>query len=121
MSPLLLIAQTSTHEINTHPVAGRAILINIPAKYSLFGENVPLEVQDVKERFDRELLINTYLQGSNLYIVKLSSRWLPAISQKLKAANIPEDFKYLCIAESALQNLVSKAGASGFWQFISSF
>jgi membrane-bound lytic murein transglycosylase D len=119
LSPLLLVAQTSTQEINTHPVAGRAILINIPEKYSLFGENVPLHVQDVKERFDRELLINTYLQGSNLYIVKLSSRWLPAISQKLKAANIPEDFKYLCIAESALQNLVSKAGASGFWQFMS--
>src|SRR6478672_9755784 len=96
----------------------RPLLITLPENYQLFGERVPLEQQEVKERFDRELLINTYLQGSNLYIVKLSTRWLPMIAEKLKAANVPEDFKYLCVAESALQNLISKAGATGFWQFM---
>ena len=90
----------------------------VPATYTLFNEKVPLEKFDVKERFDRELLVNTYMHGTNLYIMKLSARWLPAIEAKLKAAGIPEDFKYLCIAESALQNLISKAGATGFWQFM---
>ena len=119
ISPLLAAAQGLQNTHASIPAENRSpLLIKIPDSYTLFGERIPLEVQDVRERFDRELLINTYLQGSNLYIVKLSSRWLPAITQKLKAANIPEDFKYLCIAESALQNLVSKAGASGFWQFM---
>ncbi len=92
----------------------------IPDSFSLFTERVPLEIQDVYERFDREMLVNTYLQGGNLYVMKLASRWLPMITEKLRAQNIPEDFKYLCVAESALQNQVSKAGATGFWQFMRS-
>jgi membrane-bound lytic murein transglycosylase D len=113
ISPLFLSAQPGDF-----PRSQQLYSIQAPASYTLFNENVPLQEQEVRERFDRELLINAYLQGSNLYIVKLSTRWLPMISQKLAAAGLPDDFKYLCIAESALQNLVSKAGASGFWQFM---
>jgi hypothetical protein len=40
------------------------------------------------------------------------------IESKLKANGIPMDMKYLCVAESNLQNLVSKVGATGFWQFM---
>jgi membrane-bound lytic murein transglycosylase D len=90
----------------------------LPDSFVLFGERVPLEIWDVRERLDRELLINTYLQGTTLYILKLYTRWMPVIEQQLKASNIPDDFKYLCIAESALQNQISKAGATGFWQFM---
>lgn len=92
----------------------------LPDSFILFNEKVPLEIWDVKERLDREILVNTYLQGSSLYILKLYTRWIPMIEARLKANGIPDDFKYLCIAESALQNQVSRAGAAGFWQFMRS-
>lgn len=92
---------------------------DVPKVFSLFGEKMPLDIQDVRERFDRELLVNTYMQGSTSYIIKLTARWMPMIEARLAANGIPDDFKYLCVAESALQNQVSKAGAVGFWQFMS--
>jgi hypothetical protein len=92
---------------------------DVPKSFELFGEKMPLEIWDIRERFDRELLVNTYMQGSTSYIIKLMARWLPNIEARLKANNVPDDFKYLCIAESALQNQISKAGAVGFWQFMS--
>ncbi len=92
---------------------------DVPKTFSLFGEKMPLELWDVRERFDRELLVNTYMQGSTSYIIKQMNRWLPMIEARLAANNVPDDFKYLCIAESALQNQTSKAGAVGFWQFMS--
>ena len=104
----------------TAPVNNRLMVTppKAPAQFSLFGEAMPLNDMDVKERLERELLVNTYLQGSNLYILLLSTRWLPMIEEKLKTAGIPDDFKYLCVAESALQNQISKVGATGFWQFM---
>lgn len=89
-----------------------------PKTFTLFGERMPLEQWDVRERFDRELLVNTFMQGSTSYIIKQMGRWLPMIEKKLAEHGVPDDFKYLCIAESALQNQVSKVGASGFWQFM---
>lgn len=115
-------AQPSGRQINTQEsdtITYRSVPA-VPDSFTLFNERVPLEIWDVRERMDREILVNTYLQGSSLYILKLATRWLPMIEQRLKANNIPDDFKYLCVAESALQNLVSKAGATGFWQFMRS-
>lgn len=91
---------------------------DVPKTFSLFGEKMPLQLWDVRERFDRELLVNTFMQGSTSYIIKLMNRWLPMIEKRLEANGVPDDFKYLCIAESALQNQTSKAGAVGFWQFM---
>jgi membrane-bound lytic murein transglycosylase D len=90
----------------------------VPKSYTLFGEKIPLEQWDIRERFDRELLVNTYMQGTTCYIIKLMGRYMPMIEERLKANNVPDDFKYLCVAESALQNQISKAGAVGFWQFM---
>ncbi|MBU3676039.1 MAG: lytic transglycosylase domain-containing protein [Chitinophagaceae bacterium] len=91
---------------------------DVPKTFELFGEKMPLELWDIRERFDRELLVNTYMQGSTAYIIKLMARWMPMIEARLKANNVPDDFKYLCIAESALQNQTSRVGAVGFWQFM---
>jgi len=89
-----------------------------PKEANFAGEKVPLELVDIRERYDRELLINTYFQGSNLYNMKLTARWFPVIEPILKKNGIPDDFKYLCLAESALQQVVSKSNAVGFWQFL---
>ena len=91
----------------------------LPAAIDFAGEPVPLDKWEVKEKFDRELLVNAYLHGSQLYILKLAGRYFPAIEERLKANGIPDDFKYVCIAESSLQqNALSGVGAASFWQFM---
>lgn len=90
----------------------------LPQSMYFAGEKVPLHRSDIREQLDRELLYNYYNQYSTIYILKLAGRYFPLIEPILKANGIPDDFKYLCIAESALQNQISKAGAVGFWQFM---
>ncbi|MBL7684143.1 MAG: lytic transglycosylase domain-containing protein [Flavipsychrobacter sp.] len=90
----------------------------IPKTLSFAHERVPIERWEVRERLEREMIINYYMHGTTLYITKLTTRFFPMIEQKLKANGVPDDFKYLCVAESALQNQVSAVGASGFWQFM---
>ncbi len=90
----------------------------IPKSLSFAGEKVPLERMEIKEQLDRELLYNYYNHYSTIYVLKLAGRYFSLIEPILKAQGIPEDFKYLCIAESALQNQTSRVGAVGFWQFM---
>jgi len=91
----------------------------LPSGIDFCGEVVPLDRWDVREKLDRELLVNSYLHGSQLYILKLSGRYFPIIEERLKANGVPDDFKYVCIAESSLQqNALSGVGAASFWQFM---
>src|SRR6478672_3898040 len=91
----------------------------LPEQMAFAGEKVPLERWDVKERFDRELLLDYYNPANVLFIIKMSNRYFPIISQRLKAAGVPYDFKYLCMAESnLLVTARSRSGAVGFWQFM---
>lgn len=91
----------------------------LPQQLSFAGEAVPLDRWDVKERLDRELLFNSYSHANIIYLMKLSNRYFSIISQRLKANDVPDDFKYLCIAESNLSaGAVSRVGATGFWQFM---
>ena len=90
-----------------------------PSSLEFCGENVPLDRWDVKEKFDRELLVNDYLHGSQLLTLKLAGRYFPVIEDRLRANGVPDDIKYVCIAESALQqNALSPVGAASFWQFM---
>ena len=90
----------------------------LPKNIAFAGEAAPLDRWEVRERLDRELLMNYYMHGSLLYILKLSTRYFPQIEARLKANGIPDDFKYLCVAESSLQHQTSAAGAQSFWQFL---
>ena len=91
----------------------------LPEQLSFAGETVPLDRWDVKERLDREVLFNFYGQANMLFLLKLSNRYFPAISERLKANGVPDDFKYLCVAESnLLATAISSAGAVSFWQFL---
>jgi len=92
----------------------------IPSEVYLFGEKVPLENFEVYERLDRELVVNTYWHSSTILALKRAARWFPIIEPILKQNDVPVDFKYLAVAESNLENVVSPAGATGFWQFIKS-
>ena len=94
--------------------------LKIPEGLTFAGERVPTERFDIKERMDRELLVNTYWQSNGLLMIKRAHKYFPIIEPLLKKYGIPDDFKYLAVAESGLQNNSSPAGASGFWHFLRS-
>jgi hypothetical protein len=50
--------------------------------------------------------------------MKRAHKYFPVIEPILAKNGIPDDFKYLAVAESGLQNVVSPAGATGFWQIM---
>ncbi|NNC70916.1 MAG: lytic transglycosylase domain-containing protein [Flavobacteriaceae bacterium] len=92
--------------------------LKIPDNLSFAGESVPLERHDVKERIDRELLVNTYWQSNALLWLKRTHRYFPVIEPILKEKGVPDDFKYLAVIESDLLNVTSPAGAKGMWQML---
>jgi len=79
---------------------------------------LPTQKPDIRERMDRELLVNTYWQSNGLLLFKRSHRFFPVIEPILKSYGIPDDFKYLALIESGLENVTSPAGAKGFWQIM---
>ncbi|WKD86362.1 Membrane-bound lytic murein transglycosylase D [Polaribacter huanghezhanensis] len=85
---------------------------------NLAGERVPLEQLDIRERMDRELLVNTYWQSNGLLLLKRANKYFPILEPLLKKYDLPDDFKYLAVAESALIDETSSAGAAGFWHFM---
>jgi hypothetical protein len=92
--------------------------LNVPENLEFAGETMPLENPDILERMDRELLVNTYWQSNGLLMFKRANKYFPVIEPILKKHNIPEDFKYLAVIESGLQNVTSPAGARGMWQIM---
>ena len=85
---------------------------------SFAGEEVPLNLIDVREKLDRELHVNTYWQSNTLFFIKRTHRWFPVIESILKNEGVPNDFKYLALIESGLTQIVSPTGATGFWQIM---
>lgn len=92
--------------------------ISAPKNMVFSGETVPLHNPEVYERFDREIISNTFFHSNTIQYFKKANRWFPIIEPILKKNNVPDDFKYLALIESGLENVVSPAGASGFWQFM---
>lgn len=90
----------------------------IPTQVDFAGEPAPLAIADVRERFERELIVNANLDASTLLVIKRANRAFPIIEPILARYGVPDDFKYLAVAESALINAVSPAGARGVWQFM---
>ncbi|MBL7958212.1 MAG: lytic transglycosylase domain-containing protein [Flavobacteriales bacterium] len=92
--------------------------LTLPDELSFCGEPVPMDRIDVRERLDRELLVNTYWQSNTLLAHKRANRWFPLIEEVLKREGVPEDMKYLALVESNFTNAVSPMGAAGYWQFL---
>src|SRR5690606_16094444 len=82
------------------------------------GEEFQLDNFDVRERLDKELIVNTFYHSSTIQGLKQANRYFPQIENELKANGIPDDFKYLCLIESGLTQATSPSGAKGFWQFM---
>jgi membrane-bound lytic murein transglycosylase D len=92
--------------------------LKLPSNLNLAGERVPLEKPDVKERMDRELLVNTYWQSNGILLLKRANKYFPIIEPLLKKHGLPDDFKFLALAESGFTDETSTVGAAGIWHFM---
>lgn len=91
--------------------------INMDRQFEFAGEPVPMN-EDTRERLDRELSVNAYWQSTTLLNLKMANKHFPIVEKILSQHGIPDDFKYLAVAESGLRNLTSPASAKGYWQFM---
>ncbi len=91
--------------------------VKVPAQLNFAGEAMPLQQPEVYRGLDQELLVNTYWHSRTFLHIKRARRWFPVIEKILKEEGVPEDFKYMAVAESGLNNAaVSPDGAKGMWQ-----
>ena len=103
---------TSTHKTY------KTKALKLPSNVNLAGERVPIEKPDVKERMDRELLVNTYWQSNGLLLLKRANKYFPILEPLLRKYGLPDDFKFLALAESGFSDETSSAGAAGIWHFM---
>jgi len=95
--------------------------VELPEKLEFAGEKVPMEYYDVRENLDRELLSTVYFHSQTIRYIKNAPRYFSIIEPILKSNGVPEDFKYLCVAESGFDvRAVSPAKAVGLWQILES-
>jgi len=100
--------------------SSKVYALKIPEVLDFSGEEAPLNSPDLRERLDKELLVNTYWQSNMMLLLKRSNKWFPTIEKILKEEGVPEDFKFLAVIESGLENSRSPKGAKGFWQLMPS-
>jgi hypothetical protein len=83
------------------------------------GEPVPLDLGQVRERFEKEMLLTLWNRPQVVLWLKRTSRFFPLIEKMLREADVPEDLKFIPIVESALRaHAGSRKGAVGYWQFL---
>lgn len=116
---LILIIVPNTPGKSSESITSYSVnAISVPAKLTFAGEPVPLEYFDVRESLDREIQVNAYFHSQTILLIKRAARFFPEIEKILQQENVPDDFKYLPVIESGLQNVVSPSKAAGFWQFL---
>ena len=104
-------------ELQTHK-GYKIKALKLPSGLNLAGERVPVEINDIKERMERELLVNTYWQSNGILLLKRVNRYFPILEPLLAKYNLPDDFKFLALAESGFTDETSSAGAAGIWHFM---
>ena len=93
--------------------------VKITEPIDFCGEPVPIDNREVRERLEKELLLTIWDRPQVVLWIKRTPRYLPIIEKMLSENEMPDDLKYVAIAESALRPHVgSSKGAIGFWQFL---
>jgi hypothetical protein len=85
-----------------HPVSEGPTMVTYyhpPSRIDFCGESVPLENQQVLERFDKEFTLVVHNRAQVYWWLKRKGRYFPWIEERLRSLNLPEDLKYLAIAE----------------------
>ncbi len=115
---LLFKSTCGAQETESAPFPSLIVALRVPTPLTFCGEPVPVEDQEVRERLEKELLLSLWDRPQVILWLKRSLRYLPVIERMLEEAGLPEDIKYVAIAESALlPHAGSHKGAIGFWQF----
>lgn len=96
------------------------VVPEVPDEIEFADENINLTDIDVRERFDRELIVNNFWHSNTILYIKRANRWFPVMKKILRENGVPEDFVYLSVIESGLTQATSPYGAKGFWQFMES-
>ena len=91
---------------------------HLPEFLVFAGDTIPLEEPEIRERLERELLINQYWHSNTIQWLRKSQRWFPVMDSILDASGVPADFRYLVPIESGFENVISPKGATGFWQLM---
>ncbi len=92
-----------------------------PKTMRLCNEKIPIERPQVKEMLEREFIIQVFNQAQVYLWLKRSTRYFPVLEALLKEKGLPDDLKYLPVAESSLLTYAhSSAAAKGPFQFIAS-
>jgi hypothetical protein len=95
--------------------------VRITEPIDFCGEPVPIDRREVRERLEKEMLLTIWDRPQVVLWIKRTTRYLPIIEKMLSENEMPDDLKYVAIAESALRPHVgSSKGAIGFWQFLES-
>lgn len=126
---LFLLGSGKTSEERDAPLPGELITdadglpqrvraVDLTGPFTFAGEAIPVDNFDVRERLDQELLRNAYFHRNTILLLKRRARFFPTIERILAEEGVPEDLKYLAVAESSLSNATSVAGAKGVWQFM---
>lgn len=92
--------------------------IDLSGPFTFAGEEIPVGEADVRERLDHELLRNAYFHRNTMLLLKRMPRFFPTIERILAEEGVPDDLKFLAVAESGLATATSVAGAKGYWQFM---
>lgn len=93
--------------------------LRLEAPVLLCGESVSMDIPQVKERFEKEMLVSLGNRPQVILWLKRTTRYFPYIEKVLKENGLPEDIKYLAVTESALRMHVgSRKGAMGVWQLM---
>ena len=82
--PVDVPSYENRHWVRAHP---------IPESMEFAQEAVPLSNPDIKERLDREILVNTYWQSNAFLLIKRLNKYGPLIDSILREEQVPLDFK----------------------------
>jgi membrane-bound lytic murein transglycosylase D len=94
--------------------------LHIPKDLQFAGEPIPQNDYSIKENIEKVFNGGNFEKSTAFILFNRAAAWFPLIEKTLKRNTIPEDFKYIALAESRLTNSTSPQGAVGFWQFIRS-
>jgi membrane-bound lytic murein transglycosylase D len=115
----IMVFAGSTWAAGTPAAQDLPALIRVSAPLDFCGEPVPMQAPEVRERLEREMLISLGNRPQVILWIKRAGRYLPYIEKALQENGMPDDLKYVAIAESALKiHDRSVKGATGVWQFM---
>lgn len=115
----LLSSQSDERQLVGSDFPFAAVSPEVPEVVTFADDTVYLDRMDLRERMDREQNAFAYMHSTTMLAIKRANRYFPVIEPILKQEGVPDDFKYLAVIESSLDEWArSAAKACGMWQFM---